>query len=86
MYAFLLVSFSLVEILAWYISLFKLYLFPREHSFIILNLRNCFELSLLFQYNLYINFLLCLSFILENNDNCVLQYFYWLFRKGDHHF
>ena len=49
MYASSLVSFSLVEMLTWYMILSMLNLFPSGHSFCILQLHECFKLSLLFQ-------------------------------------
>ena len=66
MYAFSLVLFSLVEMLAWYMILLRLHLFPSGHSFFILQLQECFKLTLLFQSSLFINFLLQLSIILSS--------------------
>ena len=42
-----------------------LYLFTRKHSFFVLELHDCFKSSLLFQFSLFINFLLWLSIILD---------------------
>ena len=65
MYVLSLLLLSLDEMLAWYMILSRLHLFPCEHSFFILQLHKCFKLSLLFQSSLFINFLLWLSIILE---------------------
>ena len=59
MYAFLLISFSLDEILAWYLILFRLHLFPKGVFIFYFTIRRLFWVAIV------INFLLWVSITLE---------------------